>query len=286
MAVPEGVTTALGGLAAGLTAAWATPRLAAFLFGKGLATPNYRGAPVAYAGGIVLAASLLPPFLLLSSGASGGREGFVTALAVLFLAGWAGFLDDVAGGGEPKGLRGHAGAVAAGVLTSGSLKALAVTSAGVLGGTGLEGGPARWLLAAGLVALSANAVNSLDLRPGRAGKGFLAGWAALACGASALGLPLPGFFLPLGGAVIGYLPWDLRERTMLGDGGANLLGAGLGLAAAAVLPMEAQVPVLAALAAFHLLTERCSITRIIERNRFLRLLDDLGREGDRRKPAG
>lgn len=276
--------TALGGLAAALAAAWATPRLAAFLAAKGLATPNYRGVPVAYAGGMVLAASLLPPFLLLSAGASGDREGFATALAVLFLAGWAGFLDDVAGGGEPKGLRGHAGAVAAGVLTSGSVKALAVASAGVVGGMGLEGGPARWFLAAGLVALSANAVNSLDLRPGRAGKGFLAGWVALAGAARGLGLPLPEFFLPLAGAVVGYLPWDLRERTMLGDGGANLLGAGLGLAAAATLSMQAQVPLLAGLAAFHLLTERSSVTRIVERNGVLRLLDDLGRKRVRRPP--
>lgn len=282
MAILEGGLTALAGLMAGVTAGLATPRLAAFLAGKGLATPNYRGVRVAFAGGIVLAASLLPPFLLLSAAAPGGGQGFLTALAVLFLAGWAGFLDDVAGGGEPKGLRGHAGALAAGVLTSGSLKALAVTSAGLMGGLGFGGGAPGLVLATGLVALTANAVNSLDLRPGRAGKGFLAGWGLLAGAALALDLPLPGFFLPLGGAAIGYLPWDLRERTMLGDGGANLLGAGLGLAAAATLPVEVQVPLLAGLGALHVLTERGSITRVVEGNRVLRFLDGLGSRGFRR----
>src|SRR5581483_9591796 len=64
-----------------------------------------------------------------------------------------------------------------------------------------------------LVSLAANALNQLDTRPGRALKTYLAA-------AIPLGAPL----LP---AVI-LAPYDLREMAMLGDAGANGLGALLG----------------------------------------------------------
>ena len=125
----------------------------------------------------------------------------------------------------------------------------------------------------GLVALAANFLNLLDLRPGRAGKAFLL-----------LGLPLhflaadpapPAGAIPGGG---GYLPWDLRRRAMMGDTGANPLGAALGLMAAGSLTLGVKAVLLAAFGWPELLlSERISFSELIEGSRILHFLDQLGR---------
>ena len=71
----------------------------------------------------------------------------------------------------------------------------------------------RSLSGAVLVAGSANLLNQLDTKPGRALKAYIG--AAFALDA------------PLGLAVL-LLPYDLRERVMMGDAGSNALGALLG----------------------------------------------------------
>jgi len=64
---------------------------------------------------------------------------------------------------------------------------------------------------------------------------------------------------------------------MLGDAGANALGAMLGAAAAASLPWKARVTVLAVIAGLTAASEVVSFTRVIERTPPLRWLDMLGR---------
>ena len=84
------------------------------------------------------------------------------------------------------------------------------------------------VLTTGLVAGTANLVNLLDLRPGRAGK------AADLAAAATLGGPAGGLVAGPLGATLAVLPEDLGERVMLGDAGANAVGALLGLRLAAV----------------------------------------------------
>ena len=79
------------------------------------------------------------------------------------------------------------------------------------------------------------------------------------------------------GAAVALLPDDLGERAMLGDTGANALGAMLGAAAAIVLPRPARVAVLAAIAGLTAASEAVSFTKVIERTAPLRWLDMLGR---------
>ena len=81
---------------------------------------------------------------------------------------------------------------------------------------------------------------------------------------------------------------DLAERAMLGDAGANALGAMLGAAAAASLPRPARVALLAGIIGLTAASEVVSFTAVIERTPALRWLDMLGRrpaEGAGR-PAG
>ena len=79
------------------------------------------------------------------------------------------------------------------------------------------------------------------------------------------------------GAALALLPEDLGERAMLGDAGANALGAMLGAAAAQVLPRSARLCLLTGIVALTVASERVSFTRVIEATPALRWLDMLGR---------
>ena len=86
----------------------------------------------------------------------------------------------------------------------------------------------RLLTDAILIALAANLANLLDRAPGRAIKVGLLAWIPIAfvAGGDAVGIAIA----PVIGAFCGLLGDDLREHLMLGDTGANVLGAVLGLA--------------------------------------------------------
>jgi hypothetical protein len=64
---------------------------------------------------------------------------------------------------------------------------------------------------------------------------------------------------------------------MLGDAGANALGAMLGVAAATALPRPARIGLLAGIVALTGLSEKVSFTRVIARTPALNWLDMLGR---------
>jgi UDP-GlcNAc:undecaprenyl-phosphate/decaprenyl-phosphate GlcNAc-1-phosphate transferase len=211
-----------------------------------------------------------------------------------------GVIDDLRGSHKRRGLRGHLGALAHGEVTTGTVKlaGLAVTG---LGAALLEGGgPADVTINAGLIAGGANLLNLFDLRPGRAIKvatlaaGLIAGGSALTRGTATpardapvldvtAGRPAPARLAGLwavaapAGAALALLPEDLGERAMLGDAGANALGAMLGAAAAQVLPRNARLGLLAVIVALTAASEKISFTRVIEATPPLRWLDMLGR---------
>ena len=114
--------------------------------------------------------------------------------------------------------------------------------------------------------VAANALNLLDTRPGRALKAFGAG-ALLAPGA-------PRSYLPV--AVL-LAPYDLREMTMLGDAGANALGALLGLNSVDRLTGRGRWIAIGGLAGLTVLGEHLSLGAVIERTPGLAQLDRLGR---------
>ncbi len=160
-----------------------------------------------------------------------------------------GLADDVLGGPE----RGFAGHLRAGA-TTGVLKLVGIPLAGLLATRRPSG--------ALLVGLAANALNQLDTRPGRALKAYLL--AALPLGA------------PLLPAVM-LAPYDLREMAMLGDSGANALGAMLGLSSVDRFTGRRRWLAIGALAGLNLLGEVTSLGTLIERAPVLRALDSLGR---------
>ena len=160
-----------------------------------------------------------------------------------------GFLDDVFGG-EERGFRAHLRAV----RTTGILKLVGIPLVALW--------RTRSASAALLVALASNTLNQLDTKPGRALKAYLAVAVALRA--------------PLGLAVL-LLPYDLRERVMLGDAGSNALGAVLGLNSVDRFHGRGRWVAIGMLAGLNVLGERRSLGALIERTPLLRDLDALGR---------
>jgi len=198
---------------------------------------------------------------------------FVMAMATMALLG---FIDDVIGTKEVSGIKGHfKNLFFAGRLTTGALKALGggVLAVLVSGTTA----PVREIVVnTFVIILSINVVNLLDLRPGRAAKGFMligifiavAGWRQ----------PELVFLASVVGSMLAYLPYDLRARVMMGDSGSNALGVALGLVAVWVLTPSIKIGYLIVLAAVNLFAEKYSFTTIISRNRVLSYLDKLWRK--------
>ena len=171
-----------------------------------------------------------------------------------------GAYDDARGArDQAKGFRGHVQALRAGRLTGGAVKVLGIGASGLL--SARLAGRRDVLIAGAVVAAAANLLNLLDLRPGRALK---------AAAAAAIVLRQPG---PTAAAVV-LLPGDLRERTMLGDAGANALGAVLGLALLQRAPAR---PALGALLVLTAASEVVSYSRVIDAVPPLRWADRVGR---------
>jgi UDP-GlcNAc:undecaprenyl-phosphate/decaprenyl-phosphate GlcNAc-1-phosphate transferase len=281
-ALPMAVCGLLVGWGVG---AWAAPHVLAGLAGSSLSRVNYRGRTVVAGLGLVLALGLLAWATPLALAARldplrAGRLGLLapSGLAVL-VAGLAflvlGLADDLIEDAGSRGFRGHLRALAGGRLTGGGIKLLGgALAALVVASLGAPEGRAAWLLpvGAGVVASTANLANLLDLRPGRCTKVFLPLWGA----GCLLDPPAGAWSAGLAGAALAALPFDLHERGMLGDAGANALGAVVGTLLLAG-PVWLLLAALAVLLALQLLSERVSFSRVIDGNRVLRAADRFGR---------
>lgn len=208
-----------------------------------------------------------------SSAALSGLR-LVTVSALGF--GLLGLLDDLGGAGESGGFRGHLRSLAGGRLTTGAVKLFggAAVAVVVVGSTG-DDGLARLLADGALVALAANLGNLFDRAPGRTTKVSLVTLVALVLGVGAEPA-LAGVALVVG-AGAGLLPGDLDERLMLGDAGANVLGAALGLGVVLACSGTTRTVVLVLLAILNLASERISFSRVIASVPALHAADRWGR---------
>lgn len=252
---------------------------------------NYRGVTVSTGAGLVLVAATIFGAAVLAVARSLGadtEESVAVAMTTSALAvtgfGLLGLIDDLAADADSSGYVGHVRELIGGRMTAGSLKLLAGPAIAVLAVQPISGGSFGWLIADGaLVALSANLANLLDTGPGRVTKVGGVAFVALAVGV-ALGdtgdlALLVGAAVAIG-AALALLRQELGERIMLGDTGANPIGAVLALAAVLTLSGLSRLVLLGVVLVLNLLSERISFKSVIESTPPLRWVDRLGRPGD------
>jgi UDP-N-acetylmuramyl pentapeptide phosphotransferase/UDP-N-acetylglucosamine-1-phosphate transferase len=253
----------------------------AIISNAGFCRKNYLGEKIPAGAGVIfsLAAISVLPVAVFSFYGPVKEKSSLFMLALSFYT-LLGLMDDMWGDGRSRGFRGHLKSILAGTPTTGAIKALggglaALYLAGLA--QGQTGSTALVALNALVLALSVNTLNLLDLRPGRAGKCFLLAAAVIVYLYSARAEII--FIALTAGILAGYLPLDLRGRAMMGDAGANALGAVLGLSVVWLLGPLSKTVYLLVLAAFHLMAEKYSLTGIIASNRMLNYIDMLGRSG-------
>lgn len=283
----------LGGLAAGGTIA-AIGAVRRSKWAAELERVNHKGDTVSLAEGPGITVGATAGAVL---GATSPAYAVAAATAGL-TAGAVGLYDDIADakGEKAKGFRGHLGALLKGRLSAGLIKVIGISSAGLASAAliDLANGELTderrslvrrlWNVGVGggVIAGTANVVNLFDLRPGRALKVVTLVSAPLTKD------PGPGArrrtaaggantALAVSAAAGAAMADDLDGKTMLGDGGANALGALLGLAFIARTGMLGRHVALAGVAALIAASEKVSFTKVIAETPVLRELDELGR---------
>jgi hypothetical protein len=204
-------------------------------------------------------------------GLRASQTGEVMGAAIVF---FTGVVDD-GYGGSVRGLRGHLRALMSGHVTTGGLKVAAAVLAAAIA-VAWTPRDHLWanLLALIAIAGSTNIWNGLDVAPGRALKGFLVVATVL------LAVDLKAFLLVCSGAATAVLVPDLRERGMLGDSGATLLGFLAGAEIVRRLPEPWLILAALLVVGLNVLAETITFSRTIETIPPLRWFDHLGRLPD------
>ncbi len=274
---------ALLGFVLGLVAALALwPMLRPLLSAPMLERENLRGRRLPTAAGLVVVLATLTLIALWSvydTIRDGPRPLLERSLATTALVatgfGLFGLLDDLVGRDGARGFGGHLSALGRGELTTGMVKlvggGLVAIAAAAPWSSGYFG---RLVIAALVVALTANFANLLDRAPGRVEKVSLAVFVVVAA-TSLLATELTGPAIVAGAGTAMLLP-DVRERCMLGDTGANVLGAAAGLGIVATTGPGVQAAVAIVLIAVNVASEFVSFSGVIDRTPPLRWLDRLG----------
>lgn len=254
-----------------------TPVVEMVLVRANMTRSNYRGMDIPFGSGIhlPLLVTVLAYFTIDRSNFS-----IIAILAWGFM--FLGIIDDFYGDRSVGGFRGHFKRLfTEHVLTTGAFKAMAGGALSLWAATMISPKPVDIIINTILIGLSANYCNLLDVRPGRAVKGFL----LLLFSFMILVLLWPSespvltisFLMGLTGLSM-IMFFDLRESSMLGDTGSGVLGVLIGFVAALGLGLAGRVILTCALVAFHIFTEKRSVSALIESNRMLRIIDRLGRK--------
>lgn len=193
-------------------------------------------------------------------------------------ASFIGFIDDMLGARDVLGFKGHFKSLFTGRLTTGALKAIVGLLVSFIISSTLTSNFLETVVNTLTIALFTNFFNLLDLRPGRAIKVYVFSFLIISLGlviiqkTAAILL-----FAPLLGIIIGYMPYDLKARCMMGDAGSNVLGISIGVLITSTFGLYVKILVLVFLIGIHVFTEKYSLTDLIKNNRFLNYLDNLGR---------
>lgn len=246
---------------------------------------NFRDKLVPTGGGLAVALAML---VVESGRALAGAAGIgsdtptlprVAVLLAVVVFALLGLLDDLVppAQGEPRGFGGHLGALLEGRLTTGATKLAGGGAAALVLASVVQPGDHVWGLVRDglLIALGANLANLFDRAPGRMLKGVAASFATLAIATAGVTVLVP-VAVAVGGGLALLLD-DLHERVMMGDTGANALGAAVGLGVVLATSSGVRTAIVAVLLVLNLLSEAVSFSRVIDGFAPLRALDRAGR---------
>lgn len=262
------------------------PGVVQFLMHHGVTTENYKSENIPVGMGIFLGIMLIIYLLMIEitlhfftfihfvqTFEMQTLYSYIIALIVILFLGW---LDDTVGDKEIKGFSGHWKKWKDdNIITTGLLKIW------------VTGFMASWMvietfenvltsiLKLAIIVLMTNAMNLLDLRPGRTLKAFFILCTALFISGTLF--PSVEYILPVVISALIIFQKDLTAKIMLGDTGANFLGFALGFNISIFAPLWFQMIILILLISVHWIAVRSSITTLIEKHKLLYWLDRWGR---------
>jgi UDP-N-acetylmuramyl pentapeptide phosphotransferase/UDP-N-acetylglucosamine-1-phosphate transferase len=207
------------------------------------------------------------PTWLTDAGLAGAGAWFAGGTSLVFLAG---VVDDR----RPvrvRGLRTHLRAVALGRVTTGILKLVVAIAAALAWVLVTHASVGRVVLGVPVIAGMTNLFNLFDVAPGRSLKYALVTLVGLALARADVLVAVTA------GACAALLPFDLRERGMLGDAGSNVLGFALGIALYERLGTAGLAIALLVLLGLHAVADSVTFSRVIAGTPPLRWFDALGR---------
>lgn len=252
------------------------PLFRSLLIESNVLRPNYKKDMIPVSMGIVFLPMLIINAIILAYFTTNFKDMlhifiFLFGLVSMF---FAGILDDIIGNRDVSGLKGHFKSLLNGKLTTGWFKALFWGFIGLVISIAISKNIYDIVINTLIIALSTNLMNLLDLRPGRAIKGYLLISIVLLF---TLGEYTRNLLLLIFPNVIAYFNQDLKAKAMMGDTGSNVLGISIGILFVMGYPLKVRLIWLAFLIFIHILTEKYSLTKIIENNKFLNFIDKLGR---------
>ena len=252
------------------------PLFRSLLIESNVLRPNYKKDMIPVSMGIVFLPMLIINAIILAYFTTNFKDMlhifiFLFGLVSMF---FAGILDDIIGNRDVCGLKGHFKSLLNGKLTTGGFKALFGGFIGLVISIAISKNIYDIVINTLIIALSTNLMNLLDLRPGRAIKGYLVISIVLLFTLDEYTRNLLLLIFP---NVIAYFNQDLKAKAMMGDTGSNVLGISIGILFVMGYPLKVRLIWLAFLIFIHILTEKYSLTKIIENNKFLNFIDKLGR---------
>ena len=252
------------------------PLFRSLLIESNVLRPNYKKDMIPVSMGIVFLPMLIINAIILAYFTTNFKDMlhifiFLFGLVSMF---FAGILDDIIGNRDVSGLKGHFKSLLNGKLTTGGFKALFGGFIGLVISIAISKNIYDIVINTLIIALSTNLMNLLDLRPGRAIKGYLVISIVLLF---TLGEYTRNLLLLILPNVVAYFNQDLKAKAMMGDTGSNVLGISIGILFVMGYPLKVRLIWLAFLIFIHILTEKYSLTKIIENHKFLNFIDKLGR---------
>lgn len=250
------------------------PLLERFLIKSNCVKENYKGDLIPCSMGIIYVFNILIVIVFLYKYIIKFNDNFIFMYLIGILTmGLVGLIDDLIGNDKVRGFKGHVKQLLNRDLTTGGIKAVFGGIISILISLTISSDFINFITNFLLITLFANLINLLDLRPGRALKGYLLISIFLLI---VLNSAYENILLISLGITLAYLPYDLKGKMMLGDIGANTLGITLGIIST-TLSLNFKIVLVLFLITIHIYCEKYSLSSLILKNNILRYIDNLGR---------